>query len=71
MLTVFEIAPERKGWTAPIIRRCPSAEIKRVPETDLNAQSKTARCSSCSADAPSTVPVDSRYLRIAVRLSSS
>ena len=31
MFTVFEIAPERNGCTAPIMRMCPMQWIVRVP----------------------------------------
>ena len=42
MFTVLEIAPERKGWTAPIILMWPMCEIARSP----TATSKTGRCSA-------------------------
>ena len=42
-LTVFEIAPEMNGCTAPIIFRWPMCEIARSP----TATSNTGRCSSC------------------------
>ena len=42
MLTVLEIAPERNGWTAPIILMWPACEIARSP----TATSKTGRCSA-------------------------
>ena len=32
MFTVFEIAPEMNGWTAPIILMWPMCEIARPPE---------------------------------------
>ena len=41
--TVFEIAPEMKGWTEPIILMWPMWWIVRTPFPGLNAQSKTAR----------------------------
>src|SRR3954471_3762417 len=41
MLTVLEIAPDRNGWTAPIILMWPMCEIARSP----TATSKTGRCS--------------------------
>ena len=41
-LQVFEIAPERNGWTADIIRRCPRKWMLRPPWGGPNAQSKTA-----------------------------
>src|SRR4028118_1748111 len=47
MFTVLEIAPEMKGWTAPIILMWPMWEIARCP----TAQSNVARGSS-SAPAP-------------------
>ena len=50
-LTVFEIAPEMNGWTAPIMRMCPVWEIARSP----TATSKTGRCSSLSSGAPTIV----------------
>ena len=55
MLIVFEIAPDRKGCTAPIMRRCPEGEIVREPLAALKAQSKTGRSSSRRAGAPSIV----------------
>ena len=56
MLIVFEIAPETNGWTAPTMRRCPSALIERCPALGCSAQSNTGRCSSRSA-LPSMVPL--------------
>ncbi len=58
-LTVFEMAPERNGWTAAIIRTCPIGAMERVPPTALNAQSKTGRCAAFSPGAPSIVPFSS------------
>ena len=63
MLTVFEMAPERKGWTAPIIRMWPMSWIERVPLCGLNAQSKTARSSPSSPGAPSMVSISSMNWR--------
>ena len=51
MLTVFEIAPERNGWTAPIILMWPMCEIARSP----TATSKTGRCSAARPGAPMIV----------------
>ena len=55
MFTVFEIAPEMNGWTAPIILMWPMCEIARSP----TATSNTGRCSSFSAGAPTIVPCSS------------
>ena len=44
-LTVFEIAPEMNGCTAPIILMWPMCEIARSP----TATSNTGRCSSQQA----------------------
>ncbi len=52
MLTVLEIAPERNGWTAPIIFTWPEAEIARSP----TATSNTDRCSPSRPGAPTIVP---------------
>src|SRR5919108_94508 len=41
MFTVFEIAPDRNGWTAPIIRMWPMYWMDRDPFDGLNAQSNT------------------------------
>ncbi len=46
MFTVLEIAPERNGWAAAIIRTCACQAIERVPLRGWNAQSNTVRCSS-------------------------
>ena len=42
-LQVFEIAPERNGWTADIIRRWPRKWMLRPPWGGANAQSKTGQ----------------------------
>ena len=52
-LTVFEIAPEMNGWTAPIILMWPMCEIARSP----TATSNTGRCSSARPGAPTIVLV--------------
>ncbi len=52
MLTVLEIAPERNGWTAPIILMWPACEIARSP----TATSNTDRCSPFRPGAPTIVP---------------
>ena len=59
MLTVFEIAPERNGWTAPIILMWPMCEIARSP----TATSKTGRCSAREAGR-----ADDRRVLVDVRL---
>ena len=46
--TVFEIAPEMNGCTAPIMRMWPMCEIARSP----TATSNTGRCSSARPGAP-------------------
>ena len=51
-LTVFEIAPEMNGCTAPIILMWPMCEIARSP----TATSNTGRCSSSSPGASTIVP---------------
>ena len=50
-LTVFEIAPERKGWAAAIMSMWPVWLIERSP----TATSNTARCSSLRPGAPMIV----------------
>ena len=50
--TVLEIAPDRNGWTAPIILMWPTCEMAREP----TATSNTGRCSSLSSGAPTIVP---------------
>ena len=62
--TVFEIAPERNGWTAAIILTCPIASMERVPPRALKAQSKTGRCAVERCGAPSIVPFSSTYATI-------
>ena len=52
MFTVFEIAPEMNGCTAPIILMWPMCEIARWP----TATSNTGRCSSLRPGAPMIVP---------------
>ena len=52
MLTVFEIAPEMNGCTAPIILMWPMCEIARWP----TATSNTGRCSGARPGAPTIVP---------------
>ena len=59
MLTVFEIAPEMNGCTAPIILMCPLELIERLPLSGVNAQSNTDRCSSRRSGAPSIVSCSS------------
>ncbi len=59
MFTVFEIAPERNGCAAAIIRTCPMYSMLRVPFAGLNAQSNTGRCSSSNPGAPSIVSFSS------------
>ena len=44
--SLFEIAPDRKGWAAAIMRTWPSGEMDRLPLSGLNAQSNTAKCFS-------------------------
>ena len=51
-LTVLEIAPDRNGWTAPIILMWPGCEIARSP----TATSNTSRCSPLRPGAPTIVP---------------
>ena len=46
MFTVLEIAPDRNGWAAAIIRTWACQAIDRVPLRGWNAQSNTGRCSS-------------------------
>ena len=58
-LTVFEIAPERNGCTAPIILMWPMYWIERSPFVALNAQSNTARCVGLRCGAPSMVSFSS------------
>ncbi len=55
MLTVLEIAPDRNGWAAAIIRTWARQAIERVPLRGWNAQSKTGRCSVFRSAAPSIV----------------
>ena len=55
MLTVLEIAPERKGWAAAIIRTCAFQGMLRVPLGGWNAQSNTGKCSAFKSAAPSMV----------------
>ena len=55
MLTVLEMAPERNGWAAAIIVTWAFQGMERSPPRGLNAQSKTARCSSLRCGAPSIV----------------
>ena len=62
MLTVFEIAPERKGCTAAIILMWPMAWMDRLPFAGGNAQSKIAMCSSFRWGAPSIISFSSMYL---------
>ena len=50
--TVLEMAPERNGWTAPIILMWPACEIARAP----TATSNTGRCSAASPGASKIVP---------------
>ena len=69
--TVFEIAPERNGWTAAIIRTCPIAPMERVPPTALKAQSKTGRCAAARCGAPSIVPFSSTYATMSSTCLSS
>ncbi len=52
MFTVFEIAPEMKGCTAPIIWMWPMCEMARSP----TATSNTGRCSALSVGAPTIEP---------------
>ena len=59
MLTVFEIAPERNGWAAAIIRTWACQAIERLPLRGWNAQSNTGRCSSFRSGAPSIVSCSS------------
>src|SRR3954463_15523885 len=59
MLTVFEIAPERNGWTAPIILMWPMCEIARSP----TATSKIGRGSGGGPGRP-----DDRRVLVDVRL---
>ena len=51
-LTVLEIAPEMKGWTAPIILMWPMWLMARSP----TATSKTDRWSGLRPGAPTIVP---------------
>ena len=60
MFTVLEIAPERNGWTAPIIVMWPRADTARSP----TATSNTGRCSSRSSGAPMIVPCSLTYASI-------
>ncbi len=57
MFTVFEIAPEMNGWTAPIILMWPMCEMARSP----TATSNTGRCSSARCGAPTIVPCSSMW----------
>jgi hypothetical protein len=59
MLTVLEIAPERKGCTAAIILMWPLQSMERWPSRGGKAQSKTARCSSFRWGAPSIISFSS------------
>ncbi len=52
MLTVLEIAPERNGWAAAIIRTWARQGMNRVPLAGWNAQSKTGRCSGLQVGRP-------------------
>ena len=67
MLTVLEIAPERNGWTAPIILMWPACEIARSP----TATSNTGRCSSASPGAPTIVPCSATYASICSTCASA
>ena len=60
MFTVFEIAPEMNGWTAPIILMWPMCEIAREP----TATSNTGRCSSFRPGAPTIVPCSAIHASI-------
>ena len=60
MFTVFEIAPEMNGCTAPIILMWPMCEIARSP----TATSNTSRCSSASPGAPMIVACSSMWAAI-------
>jgi hypothetical protein len=54
-LHVLEIAPERNGCTADIIRKWPRKWMLRPPCGGAKAQSKTGKCSSSRPGAPSIV----------------
>ena len=55
MLTVFEIAPERNGCAAAIIKMWACQRIERSPLRGENAQSNTPRCSGLRSGEPSIV----------------
>ena len=64
--TVLEMAPERKGCTAPIILMWPMCEIARSP----TATSNTGRCSAASSGAPRIVPCSLMWASICSICSS-
>ena len=66
MLTVLEIAPERNGWTAPIILMCPAGEIGREP----TATSNTGRCSADRPGASTIVPCSATWASICAIVAS-
>jgi hypothetical protein len=66
MFTVFEIAPEMNGCTAPIILMWPMCEIARSP----TATSNTGRCSSARPGAPTIVPASLMCASICLICSS-
>src|SRR5207244_949986 len=55
MLMVFEIAPERNGCAAAIIFTWPVQRMERPPPWGASEQSKTAKCSSFTYRAPSSL----------------
>ncbi len=64
MLTVLEMAPDRKGCTAAIILTWPIHWMERFPLRGGKAQSKIARCSSLRCGAPSIVSCSSTWRSI-------
>ena len=71
MLIVLEIAPERNGWAAAIMRTWAMGAMKRLPpRPHLLAQSNTGRCSARRCGAPSRVIVPHTW-SLARRMSSS
>ena len=66
MLTVLEIAPDRNGWAAAIMRTWPIGEMVRAPM----AQSKTDSCSGRRPGASTTLPCWAMCSTIASIVSS-
>ena len=60
-LTVFEIAPEMNGWTAPIILMWPMCEIARSPTATSNTGEVLL---APGPGAPTIVPCSARWASI-------